>query len=257
MTGGIGTLAYMAPEQLGPLSETADPARPARHDARTDVWGLGATLYELLTLRLPFPGQSAKEVARKIVSEPPERLNGSIPRELKAICLKALEKDPGKRYESAAALAADLRRWLEIRPTVAGESAIRRKAGRLFGGAWVWLRRLGFWSRRRRRPRSPPVCSQLFSSVSWCGSVNRLNLANARAETAQVRRGPAHEGRARRSRESSRSSRCHSSAGRSGRWTGSRRAGSTSAPSAEAAHLPIRSSKARPPRLWRGSTPAW
>jgi len=150
MTGGIGTLAYMAPEQLGPLSGITDPARPAHHDARTDVWGLGATLYELLSLCLPFPGQSVKEVARKILSEPPGRLSGSIPRELKAICLKALEKDPGKRYESAAAFAADLRRWLEVRPTLAGESAVRRKAGRLLGWPWVWLRRLGFWSQRRR-----------------------------------------------------------------------------------------------------------
>jgi serine/threonine protein kinase/WD40 repeat protein len=156
MTQGIGTLAYMAPEQLGPLCGPAGPTGPARHDARTDVWGLGVTLYELLTLRLPFPGRNAEEVARKIVSEPSARLNGGIPRELKAICLKALEKEPAARYATATELAADLRRWLDRRPTLAGESAIRRKAGRWPIGPWVQMRRLGFWSRRR-----PPVAFAL------------------------------------------------------------------------------------------------
>jgi serine/threonine protein kinase/WD40 repeat protein len=149
MTQGVGTLAYMAPEQLGTLAGFADSARPVRYDARTDVWGLGATLYELLALRLPFPGESMQEVAGKIASEPPELLNGGIPRELKAICLKALEKEPSQRYESTAAFAADLRRWLELRPTLAGEASIRRKAGRVLGWPWVRARRLGFWSRRR------------------------------------------------------------------------------------------------------------
>ena len=77
MTQDIGTLAYMAPEQLGTPSGVVGPARPARQDARTDVWGLGATLYELLSLRLPFPGQTTAEIAQKILSEPPapERLD--------------------------------------------------------------------------------------------------------------------------------------------------------------------------------------
>ena len=144
----VGTLAYMAPEQLGPHSGAVGPTRPARYDARTDVWGLGATLYELLSLRLPFSGQTTAEIARKILSEPPapERLD---PRELKAICLKALEEEPDERYPSAAAFAADLRRWLESRPTLAGESVVHRKFGRAFGGPWVGIRRIGFWSRRR------------------------------------------------------------------------------------------------------------
>jgi len=189
MTGGIGTLAYMAPEQLGPLSRVADPTQPARHDARTDVWGLGATLHELLTLHLPFPGQSVAEVARKIVSEPPERGNGSIPRELKAICLKALEKDPGERYESAAAFAADLRRWLDVRPTQAGESAVRRKAGRSLGWSLVCVRRLGFWSRRRPAAAFAAglLTALLLVGILGGAEINQLNLVNARAQTAQVR----------------------------------------------------------------------
>jgi tetratricopeptide (TPR) repeat protein len=109
-TGALaGTPAYMAPEQI--------EGRPA--DARSDVFGLGATLYELLTLRPAFSGASAHEVARQVLAcNPPDprRLNPGLPADLCAVVQKALERNPGQRYQSAAELAADLRRFLDFEP---------------------------------------------------------------------------------------------------------------------------------------------
>jgi hypothetical protein len=256
MTRWIGTPAYMAPEQLGPLTGAADPTQPARHDARTDVWGLGATLYELLSLRLPFPGTSVKVVAQKILSSPPEPLNGSIPRELRAICLRALEKEPGDRYATSADLAADLHRWLEFRPTVAGEAAICRMWGRAFGAPWVRLRRLGFWSRRR-----PAAAFAIGLAISFLllGTASALHVKQLNLDNANVRadrfRVEAQANKAQRDgpSASSISSSCPGSAARSGRWAGSGGAGSSSAPFAEARQPLIRSFRAWPPRPWRAS----
>ena len=156
-TVGVGTPMYWAPEQVPPSRRPPDADPPPAIDHRTDVWGLGATLYELLTLRRPF----AK--VEQILTEPPHpprRIVASFPRELAAICMKALEKDPNDRYPTAVDLADDLRRWLEVRPTAAGEDAIRRKTNRLLGCIRIWLRRLGFWS--RRRPAAAGLVMALF-----------------------------------------------------------------------------------------------
>ncbi|HWE38060.1 MAG TPA: serine/threonine-protein kinase [Isosphaeraceae bacterium] len=127
----MGTPAYMAPEQAsGDL---------ARIDRRTDVYGLGATLYEVLAGRPPFGGPDTAEVLRRVreeVPEPPGRLNPGLPRALEAVCLKALEKRPEDRYQDVADLAADVRRWLADEPV----SAYREPAGV----------RLGRWARRHR-----------------------------------------------------------------------------------------------------------
>lgn len=111
-TGEVsGTPAYMAPEQAN--GRNVGPP--------TDVYGLGGILYELLTGRPPFVGPSAK-VIESLCSTPPQTpwsIAPRTPRELGAIALKCLEKQPPQRYESAAALGRDLRRWLDGEPTVA------------------------------------------------------------------------------------------------------------------------------------------
>ncbi|MCS7466054.1 protein kinase [Stieleria sp. ICT_E10.1] len=104
----IGSPLYMSPEQIA--------AGRVPIDHRTDIYSLGAALYEILTLAPPFPGNRRDEVIAKVIQKeplPPRRLNGKIPADLQTICLKALEKDPENRYESAAEMAEDLRRYAD------------------------------------------------------------------------------------------------------------------------------------------------
>src|SRR5262249_29676453 len=125
--GLVGTPIYMAPEQIDPSGD-----RPI--DARTDVYALGATLYELLTLRpavaphasIILPVEPLNRIRHQILHElpePPGRLVPGFPHELEAVCLKALEKRPEDRYTSAEELAHDLRRWLGGKPTKAGKAS--------------------------------------------------------------------------------------------------------------------------------------
>src|SRR5262249_60431925 len=106
-----GTLRYLRPEQaLG---------KRAVIDHRTDVYSLGATLYELLTLEPVFGGTDRQELLQQIAFEEPRRphrVNKAIPAELETIVLKALEKNPADRYATAQELAEDLRRFLGPRP---------------------------------------------------------------------------------------------------------------------------------------------
>ncbi len=110
----VGTLRYMSPEQA--------LARRGVVDQRTDIYSLGATLYELLTLRPAFDGRDHQELLRQIaLDEPtrPRRLNSAVPRDLETIVLKAMAKDPSSRYATAQDLAADLKRFLDDRPILA------------------------------------------------------------------------------------------------------------------------------------------
>lgn len=103
----VGTPAYMSPEQI--------TAGRIPVDHRTDIYSLGATLYELLTLQPPFRGASRDQLLAQIIQkEPPRpcRLNPKTPVDLETICLKCLEKDPDRRYRTAGELAEDLRRYV-------------------------------------------------------------------------------------------------------------------------------------------------
>ena len=129
MSGAIlGTPAYMSREQI---------RAPSRVDARADVYSLGVVLYETLTGERPFRGASDHDVVMQVVhKEPtsPRSLNSQLPRDLETICLKCLEKDPGRRYQSAQLLAEDLNRWLAGQPIVARPVGTPERC-------WKWCRR--------------------------------------------------------------------------------------------------------------------
>jgi serine/threonine-protein kinase len=110
----LGTPAYMAPEQAAGRVRDLGPA--------VDVWALGVLLYECLTGHNPFRGDDKEDTLDRVRGREPERpshLRPEVSRDLEAVCLKCLEKGPGDRYPTAAALAEDLGRWLGGRPVVA------------------------------------------------------------------------------------------------------------------------------------------
>jgi serine/threonine protein kinase len=125
----LGTPSYISPEQA--VGETRNLT------SATDVYGLGAVLYQLLTGHPPFAGGTTYETIRLLLDtepRPPRLLNPKIDRDLSTICLNCLEKDPQRRYSSALALAEDLERWLKHEP-------IRAKRSGFFTHTRKWVRR--------------------------------------------------------------------------------------------------------------------
>ena len=169
----MGTPAYMSPEQA--RGEAAGSGR------ETDVFSLGIMLYEILTGRRPFRGADYRETMQKILYEEapdPRRLNRRSGRDLAAIAMKALEKNPMRRYRDAGELAEDIRRYREFLPV----SAVRPRL----------VDRLGSWA--RRRPAVAAALATLFAGGllvgSWLGmqaAARRTLLAAGLAEIAEQR----------------------------------------------------------------------
>ena len=154
----LGTIRYASPEQL--------LARRGIVDHRSDVYSLGATLYELLTLRPPFDERDRNALIRQIADDdprPPRSLDPSIPPELETIVLKALRKDPADRYGTAQELADDLKRFLDGRPILA-----RRPTP---------AERLRTWSRRH-----PSIVGAGFVALILLSGASLISTALVRRE---------------------------------------------------------------------------
>ncbi len=180
-TRGFGTKGFMAPEMIvgrdanGHVALPASDGRPPIARA-TDIWSLGVTLYQLLTLHLPF--SSDQQTIGLEAPIPPRRFASTIPAELEAVVLKALQKRPEHRYSTAADFAKDLRRWLAGFPTVAGGAS--------------YPERLVMWARRRPAAAFSAGMTAAFVIVSFLGAgqairINRTEAAAARAEATIAR----------------------------------------------------------------------
>ena len=147
----LGTPSYMAPEQAAGNNPAAAGLTKA-----TDVYGLGAVFYHLLTGHPPFAGGTTYETIKLLLeTEPrqPRQLNPKIDRDLSTICLKCLEKDPKRRYASALALAEDLEHWLNHEPIRARHTGIFSR-----GKKWV-----------RRNPTSALLAASLIALAATAG----------------------------------------------------------------------------------------
>ncbi len=164
LAGPVGTPSYMAPEQVAFDRRKLGPA--------ADVYGLGAILYHLLTGHRPFAAASVIDTLDQVRSRepvPPRRLNPTVPRNLETICLKCLQKQPARRYDSARAVADDLRRWLDGRSILARPVSPLEKARR--------------WCRRRPAVAALGIALLIALSAGFVG----MFLFWRHAETQRLR----------------------------------------------------------------------
>jgi serine/threonine protein kinase len=163
----VGTPRYMSPEQI--------TAGRVPVDYRTDVYSLGATLYELLTLRPPFAAEQRDQILAQVIQKepaPPRRVNPKVPVDLETICLKAMDKDPDRRYQTAGQMADDLRRY------------VNRFA--------ILARRAGPVARLRKWVRRNPALAAALAGLLACAGVAgglayRADLAERDRLDAQAR----------------------------------------------------------------------
>jgi eukaryotic-like serine/threonine-protein kinase len=159
----VGTLRYMAPELAMGGRMSFDP--------RSDIYALGATLYELLTLRPVFDGQDRRELFRQITQDEPvspRRIDRAIPRDLETIVMKAMDKEPERRYTAASELAEDLRRFLTDQPILARPLSPWERAAR--------------WGRRHR-----VVLMTVASVVLVALGVGSVLLGQEQQKTAKAK----------------------------------------------------------------------
>jgi serine/threonine-protein kinase len=169
--GMVGTPNFMAPEQARGDIDAIGPL--------TDVWALGATLYQLLAGKPPFDGASIMSILRSVELDEPARLP-SLPRELEAIVFRCLEKTPAKRYPSAAALARDLEAFERGEPVVARRRSLWRRAGVVVARRWPLALALvgalvfaGFIQARVSATRRVRAARELGQSLSTMRSTMR------------------------------------------------------------------------------------
>jgi tetratricopeptide (TPR) repeat protein/predicted Ser/Thr protein kinase len=159
----VGTPAYMSPEQS---------RGPAGVDHRTDVYSLGATLYELLTGRPPFRAATPVETQRQVIENepvPPRQLNPAVARDLETVCLKCLRKDPDERYRSAQELAAELGRFSRGEPTQARPLS--------------FLGRMAKWCRRNQTVAIlTAIAATLLMILAIGGPIVAVNQASLRGQ---------------------------------------------------------------------------
>ncbi len=163
----VGTPAYMAPEQAAGNTRQISPA--------TDIYGLGTILYELLCHQPVFSGENDIQTLHHVINDEPVRLRRlglSVPRDLEAICLKCLEKSPHKRYSTAGALAADLRRYLAGMPTTARPASSGRRMLK-------WM---------RRRPALAGLLAVSNAAALAMIVMTAVYIANLRDASRQARR---------------------------------------------------------------------
>ncbi len=171
----LGTPAYMSPEQAVGHRGTITTA--------TDIYGLGAILYALLTGKSPFSGDSVMETLDAVRNQPPEpptKLNVHTPRDLETICLKCLEKDPRRRYSSAQALADDFRAWLDSRPISARRVGAAERS-------WLWCKRNPAVAALAASVVIAIVGGSIASTALWLRAERNYRNEQAARQDAQAR----------------------------------------------------------------------